>query len=268
MSTPRRRTATPTPPIIEVKEFSSFEEIARAIAKLQKRIADVRALDPRTVPFSDQIVKNVETNIQETIREIYGQNSPEFQKHKHHDIWSGGMNIMDSMETRQRHFAEGIPQTIAMLEGLITRLEERKEDFQESPKSMANASFNGLSLHSRVASVCADRFRDGHYEDAVLSAAKVLVNFVKEKSGSDLDGAPLMRTVFSKHDPILAFNDLSDQSDMDEQEGMMHLFEGAVLALRNPRAHSFPSDSPDRALEYIAFISLLANKLEESKRRK
>lgn len=263
-----RRSATPAPPPVEIKEFSSLGEIERAITKLQRRIADVRSLDPRTIPFTDQSVKNVETNIQETIREIYGQNSPEFQKHKHHDIWSGGMNIMDSMETRQRHFADGIPQTIGMLEGLIARLEEKKSDFQDSPESMATVAFNGLSLHSRVASVCADRFRDGHYEDAVLSAAKVLVNFVKEKSGSDLDGAALMRTVFSKNDPILAFNDLSDQSDMDEQEGMMHLFEGAVLALRNPRAHSFPSDSPDRALEYIAFISLLANRLEESKRRK
>ena len=49
-----------------------------------------------------------------------------------------------------------------------------------------------------------------------------------------------MRTVFSSKDPILAFNDLADQTDRDEQEGTMHLFEGAVLAIRNPGGHSFP----------------------------
>jgi uncharacterized protein (TIGR02391 family) len=77
-----------------------------------------------------------------------------------------------------------------------------------------------------------------------------------------------MRTVFSVKDPILAFNDLKDQSDRDEQEGMMHLFEGAVLGIRNPRGHSFLDDSPDRALEYIALLSMLANRLEEAKRLK
>jgi prevent-host-death family protein len=34
--------------------------------------------------------------------------------------------------------------------------------------------------------------------------------------------------------------DQLDKTDLDEQEGMMHLFEGAVLAIRNPGGHSFP----------------------------
>jgi uncharacterized protein (TIGR02391 family) len=84
----------------------------------------------------------------------------------------------------------------------------------------------------------------------------------------DLDGADLMRKVFSKNDPILAFNDLKDQSELDEQEGLMHLFEGAVLALRNPRAHGLSPDSPEVALEFIAFLSLLAKQVERATRRK
>src|SRR5438093_1210108 len=123
------------------------------------------------------------------------------------------------------------------------------------------AAFEGLDLHPRIAAVCADLYRDGHYRNAVLDASVALVNFVKEKSRRhDLDGAPLMRTVFSRNNPILAFNDLSDQTDQDEQEGMMHLFEGAVLALRNPRAHTLLDDSPEMALEYIALLSMLAKR--------
>ena len=76
-----------------------------------------------------------------------------------------------------------------------------------------------------------------------------------------------MRTVFSRNNPILAFNDLSDQTDQDEQEGMMHLFEGAVLALRNPRAHTLLDDSPEIALGYIALLSMLAKRVEQAKRR-
>lgn len=75
-----------------------------------------------------------------------------------------------------------------------------------------------------------------------------------------------MTEVFSKNNPILAFNDLSKQSELDEQQGMMHLFQGAVLAVRNPRGHDFPNDSHERAMEYISFISMLANFVAELRR--
>ena len=106
-----------------------------------------------------------------------------------------------------------------------------------------------------------------HYANAVLNAGIALVNYVKEKSGRhDLDGAGLMTTVFSKNAPVLAFNDLTDKTDQDEQEGLMHLFVGAVQALRNPRAHTLAPDSPEDALEAIAFFSFLAKRLDRTKR--
>ena len=44
----------------------------------------------------------------------------------------------------------------------------------------------------------------------------------------------------------------------------MMMFSGAVAGLRNPRAHSFIEDDPERALEFIAFVSLLAKLLDEA----
>jgi uncharacterized protein (TIGR02391 family) len=89
-----------------------------------------------------------------------------------------------------------------------------------------------------------------------------------ERSGQhNLDGAPLVRTVFSKNNPILAFNDLADQTDQDQQEGLMHLFEGAVLGIRNPGGHSFPEGTEQRAIEYISLLSLLAYLVQEAKKR-
>ncbi len=73
-----------------------------------------------------------------------------------------------------------------------------------------------------------------------------------------------MREVFSRNNPVLVFNDLVDQTDRDEQEGMMHLFEGAVMAIRNPGGHSFPEGSEQRAMEYICFLSLLAYRVQEA----
>jgi uncharacterized protein (TIGR02391 family) len=74
-----------------------------------------------------------------------------------------------------------------------------------------------------------------------------------------------MRYVFFKNNPVLAFNALADETDRSEQEGLMHLFEGVMLALRNPRAHTLSDDSPEQALEYVALLSRLAKRLEQSK---
>ncbi len=76
-----------------------------------------------------------------------------------------------------------------------------------------------------------------------------------------------MRTVFSKNNPALAFNGLNDQTDQDQQEGLMHLFEGAVLGIRNPGGHSFPEGTEQRAIEYISLLSLLAYLTQEAKKR-
>ena len=102
----------------------------------------------------------------------------------------------------------------------------------------------------------------------MLSAFLALETFVQEKSGRyDLSGPPLVEQVFSPDGPILAFNTLADQSDRDEQKGLMLLFQGVAFAFRNPRAPTVLADSSEEALETIALISLLAKRLERAEPR-
>ena len=86
------------------------------------------------------------------------------------------------------------------------------------------------------------------------------------RSGEALDGGALMQKVFSPNAPILWFNGLADQSEKDEQLGFIMMFSGAVAGLRNPRAHKLIKDDPERALEFIAFASLLAKLLDGAKK--
>jgi len=127
----RRRTPAESPPI-EVRQFTR-PEIDRGIGKLRRRIEEVKALDPRQTRYDDAKIDTVEANIRETIRDVFGPRSPEFKDHEHHRIWHGGYNMRDSDGGRQRKFAEGIPQTATMLEGLISRLEEKREDLEPEP---------------------------------------------------------------------------------------------------------------------------------------
>jgi uncharacterized protein (TIGR02391 family) len=248
------------------KEFTP-EEIDRGIEKLQRRIKDVRELE--RLQHDDQRVDNTQDDVRETIREIFGGKSPEFNQHQYHRIQYGAEYMDMSQTEMQCNFQRGIPRTVAMLEGLVKRLQEKRADLTSDSTARVRSAFDQVELHPRIAGVAAELYKNGHYAEAVFNASKALINFVQEKSQRfDLDGTPLMTAVFSKNSPILAFNDLSDQSDLDEQEGMMHLFVGAALGIRNPRGHSFVEDSPERALEYIAFLSMLAARVDEARHMK
>jgi len=263
---PRRPHADKPP--IEPREFRSVDEIDRGINKLQRRSEEVRNLDARAAILehsgADDVVRS---NIKETIRDVFGPNSPEFQEHEHIHIWAGPANIGMSGEAVVEGTERGKIHVLAILQGLVDRLQERREEIVDDTTPSPTRYFEQLNLHPRIAEVANDLYLDGYHWEAVFAASKALINYVKERSGlHDLDGASLMRSAFSRNKPVLAFSDLTDQTDEDEQEGMMHLFEGVVLAVRNPGGHSFPEGSEQRALEYISLLSLLAYRVQEARK--
>lgn len=261
----------PEPPPIEPRQFRSPEEIDTAIAKLRRRIDELEKLDVGAAATQHTAAADMAaSNVREAIREIFGSNSPEFNEHGNLEIWVGAIRFGMSPGEIARGIELGRRQALGVVNGLIKRLEEKRADPSgDDTPPVPWVTLQRRNLHPRIFEVSRDLFMDGHTWDAVFAAAKALINYVKDRSNRhDLDGAPLMTTVFSKKDPILAFNGLANQTDLDEQEGMMHLFEGAVLAIRNPGGHSFPEGPEQRAIEYISFLSLLAYKLQDAKRRK
>ena len=208
-----KRSATPLP--IEPREFRSVEQIDFGIAKLQRRIHELEELDVATAVVNDTgELTVVRSNVREAIREIFGANSPEFKDHQHMDIWAGPMYMGMHPSEIIRGTQQGRTQVIGILNGLIGRLREKREDLAGGATPAPSTYFDRLNLHPRILDVSRELFIDGHPWEAVFAAAKALVNFVKERSGrDDLDGASLMRTVFSPNNPILTFNDLIDQTD-------------------------------------------------------
>jgi uncharacterized protein (TIGR02391 family) len=248
------------------KEWKSVDEIDRAVIKIQRRISELESFDVYSAVINKTKSDGVLiSNIKETIRDLFGNLSPEFREHQHLSMWVGGI-VMDERDAIDS-VALGRKQAIGKLNGLIDRLKEKKEDMELHSHPNPNAALSYLNLNPRIAEVSSDLFENGHHWEAVFAASKALVNYVKERSDiHNLDGAPLMRSVFSRNNPVLKFNELGDQTDCDKQEGMMHLFEGVVLGIRNPGGHSFPDGPAQRAVEYLSLISLLANKVHESKR--
>ncbi len=196
---------------------------------------------------------------------MFGENSPEFHEHRHLEVWAGPMGMNMGPVARLQGREKGKEAVRITLQNLIARLREKREELGDDVSPRPQSYFRKLNLHPRIAEVANDLFIDGHHWPAAFEASKALMNYVKEKSGRhDLDGVSLMSTVFSKNNPILAFSNLGDQAKKDEQEGMMHIFMGAVLAIRNQGGHAFPEGSEQRALEEISLLSLLAYRVQES----
>src|SRR6185312_5683484 len=194
-----RNRQTPLPPP-EPREFLSSEEIEGCIAKLQRRIKELEQLDMVAAYRNDSGEDKVAiSNVRDSIRDVFGVNSPEFREHEDIQLWAGGfsLNMSDSEFVHAKE--RGRIQTIGILKGLIGRLEEKKLDRVGGAVLAPSTYFNRLNLQPRIADVARDLFMDGHHWEAVFAASKALINFVKERSGKhDLDGANLMRTVFSR----------------------------------------------------------------------
>lgn len=131
---------------------------------------------------------------------------------------------------------------------------------------VSSSLFDRMQFHQRVITASKSLFESGHYSQAIFEAFKAVNNFVKEKSGLALDGKDLMAKVFNENTPIIKLNELLTQSDKDEQEGFKFLFMGAMVGIRNPKAHdNVVQTDPYRTLEYLSFASLLMKRTEEGK---
>jgi uncharacterized protein (TIGR02391 family) len=150
----------------------------------------------------------------------------------------------------------------ALLAEEVALMREQLADDEGTAADRAIRAYSNLDLHPEIARAASELYRDGHYANAIEDAVKALNGLVRMRSGEALDGTALMQKVFSPNAPILQFNAMADHSDKDEQQGFMMMFAGAVAGLRNPRAHKLIKDDPERALEFIAFVSLLAKLLD------
>lgn len=125
----------------------------------------------------------------------------------------------------------------SMVKSILPAIKTKAMDFIKATNLSYN---NGPSIsgslfgsHPRVQQVAGKLFEDGHYRSAILDTYIALVEQVKIESGRyDLDGSALMQHVFSPKSPKIIISD-----DPDEQMGVMWMFSGAVMGIRNPKAH-------------------------------
>jgi uncharacterized protein (TIGR02391 family) len=202
--------------------------------------------------------------INSTVGRVFGTDSLEYGRLKDPFAPPGRTHGLPSNDEIQRRVER--QQSLTLLRKQIALMKEQLGEDADSGADRAIRAYRNLDLHPEIARAASGLYRDVHYADAIEDAVKALNARVRLRSGVELDGVALMQKVFSPNSPVLRFNDLADQSERDEQQGFMMMFSGAVASLRNPRAHKLIKDDPERALEFIAFVSLLAKLLDGAKK--
>lgn len=130
-----------------------------------------------------------------------------------------------------------------------------------------NQEFWGL-LHPRVIQLAKPRFDNGQYADAVLACLReintIVKDHVKRAINQELDGAPLMTRAFSAQNPLIEFGDLTSESGRNLQIGYMKIFEGAMIGIRNPKAHANMNPDENKSLHLLFITSFMFIKLQEA----
>ena len=155
---------------------------------------------------------------------------------------------------------------------ILINLEELKRKFLELKYIDKRDKIFFETIHPLLVSVCKKKFLDGHYADSVESAFKEietrLKKLYKKYKSEELFGQDLMRAVFNlenkKNKRLLTFENLGTESGKNVQEGYMHIFAGAMQAIRNPKAHENICITKEQALDRLIFASMLMKKIDDA----
>jgi len=248
----------------------SYQQMKAALPKIDRRIADLESFEVDSITDrGDAKINALEKSLETLLVSIFGAGTVEYDRYHwqvtHLDTATVSMMHRTPIHEVHKGLHRGIANAKTHLEAIKKGFLEELGDAGLTSAGKTLKAYEGLELHPEIERVASNLYRDGHYANAVEDATKALNALVRMRSGvEDKDGSALMETVFSPKNPILKFNKLADTSDIDEQKGFMMMFVGAVAGLRNPRAHKIIKDDPEMALEFIAFVSLLAKLVDKS----
>lgn len=252
----------------------NLEIVNGGIIKLERRIKELEDFDISGIQEKwDPQIEALTTKINNTLADVFGHGTIEYNNYQIYtlDTLDSSIQLWGDREysplSIQEGYKKGIASAIVKLKSLKETLEEKRHDFTGYNDKNITPNCFWDDIHIKIKSVAKTRFESTHYSDAVEAALKevnsCVKDIVKRKTGKELDGAQLMHTAFSPVNPIIVLDDLSTESGKNIQQGYMEIFAGAMIGIRNPKAHDNIHITENRAIHFLYLSSLLMQKIDE-----
>ncbi len=136
----------------------------------------------------------------------------------------------------------------------------------KSSQTIAEKNFIDRNYHLEIRKHGQKLFADEKYFHAVFECCKAFEKAVKEKSKIKKHGTQLMSSALSPKGP-LKLNAQNTETEINEQNGVMHLCMGLTSAIRNTGAHEPELNWPinqDDALDILSLLSFLWRKIDST----
>jgi uncharacterized protein (TIGR02391 family) len=147
---------------------------------------------------------------------------------------------------------------------VFKKLDEQKK---KTPTSTTAVGFDFWPLmHPKVIEVSKKLYLDGHrkqaVQDAYIALEERVSGYYTTVKGERKYGTALMAAAFAKDNPVIRLFPTTDPNHEEKQDGYMQIYRGAMMAIRNPKAHSiFDVDEVD-AIEMLFLASRLFKKID------
>jgi len=122
-----------------------------------------------------------------------------------------------------------------------------------------------IELSEQLSKTIYANYEKANYTGAILDSIFLLGDVLRDRSGCESDGVPLVGEALGGSAPELKLTPLRSESDRNIQRGTESLLRGVMQAIRNPRSHEKIEDTKEVADRILAFLDYLLQMINKAK---
>ena len=122
-----------------------------------------------------------------------------------------------------------------------------------------------IELSEQLSKAVYANYEKANYTGAIIDSIFLLNEVLRDRTGCQSDGVPLVGEALGGSDPQLKLTPLRSESDRNTQRGTESILRGVIQAIRNPRSHKKIEDTKEVADRILAFLDYLLQMINKAK---
>ncbi len=147
----------------------------------------------------------------------------------------------------------------------LTKSTKSKREADEK-YDLLKSKLHERNIHSEIIKFCTQDIVSEDYFSIIFEASKSIYDRIRKMTGINLDGNKLIYNCFDLKYPIIVFNSLRDETEINLYNGLKNVLLSIGQIGRNPRAHTpkiYSYENLDNCLDILNLISFAHKMLDQ-----